>query len=55
MNTKFCPLPPRPGAPHTFVTTETFLATFDLLGLRDLPELELAIRGAGEEIQTVQT
>lgn len=32
---------PRPGAPHTFVTTETFLVTFDLQSLRDLPELEL--------------
>ncbi|MEM9247157.1 MAG: SMC-Scp complex subunit ScpB [Pseudomonadota bacterium] len=35
------PRAPRPGAPHTFVTTETFLATFDLQSLRDLPELEL--------------
>ena len=32
------PRAPRPGAPHTFVTTETFLATFDLQTLRDLPE-----------------
>ena len=31
----------RPGAPHTFVTTETFLATFDLQTLRDLPEMDL--------------
>lgn len=37
------PRSPRPGAPHTFVTTETFLATFDLQTLRDLPELELAV------------
>jgi segregation and condensation protein B len=36
------PRSPRPGAPHTFVTTETFLATFDLKTLRDLPELDLA-------------
>ena len=36
------PRSPRPGAPHTFVTTETFLVTFDLQSLRDLPELELA-------------
>ena len=36
------PRAPRPGAPHTFVTTETFLATFDLQSLRDLPELDLA-------------
>ncbi|MEM1149007.1 MAG: SMC-Scp complex subunit ScpB [Pseudomonadota bacterium] len=35
------PRSPRPGAPHTFVTTETFLVTFDLQGLRDLPELEV--------------
>ena len=35
------PRSPRPGAPHTFVTTETFLTTFDLQSLRDLPELEL--------------
>ncbi len=34
------PRSPRPGAPHTFVTTETFLVTFDLQSLRDLPELE---------------
>ena len=33
------PRSPRPGAPHTFVTTETFLVTFDLQSLRDLPEL----------------
>ena len=36
------PRSPRSGAPHTFVTTETFLATFDLQSLRDLPELELS-------------
>lgn len=36
------PRSPRPGAPHTFVTTETFLETFDLQSLRDLPELELS-------------
>jgi len=35
------PRAPRPGAPHTFVTTATFLVTFDLHSLRDLPELEL--------------
>lgn len=35
------PRSPRPGSPHTFVTTETFLVTFDLQSLRDLPELEL--------------
>lgn len=36
------PRAPRPGAPHTFVTTSEFLATFDLQSLRDLPELELS-------------
>jgi len=36
------PRSPRPGAPHTFVTTETFLTTFGLHSLRDLPELELS-------------
>lgn len=35
------PKSPRPGAPHTFVTTAKFLAAFDLQSLRDLPELEL--------------
>ena len=34
------PRSPRPGAPHTFVTTAEFLATFDLQSLRDLPELQ---------------
>lgn len=33
------PKSPRPGAPHTFVTTPEFLVTFDLQSLRDLPEL----------------
>ncbi|GFE66979.1 SMC-Scp complex subunit ScpB [Litoreibacter roseus] len=32
------PRSPRPGAPHTFVTTEMFLMTFDLQSLRDLPD-----------------
>lgn len=35
------PKSPRPGAPHTFVTTPEFLATFDLQNLRNLPDLEL--------------
>lgn len=38
------PRAPRAGAPHTFVTTETFLTTFDLQSLRDLPELNLETR-----------
>lgn len=48
------PRSPRPGAPHTFVTTETFLTTFDLQTLRDLPELDLAIDGANEQARTLQ-
>ena len=35
------PKSPRPGAPHTYVTTPEFLVAFDLQSLRDLPELEL--------------
>ncbi|MEQ8699632.1 MAG: SMC-Scp complex subunit ScpB [Bauldia litoralis] len=31
------PRSPRPGAPHTFVTTETFLVTFDLQSLPITP------------------
>jgi segregation and condensation protein B len=42
------PRSPRPGAPHSFVTTETFLATFDLQSLRDLPELGLPLASGGE-------
>lgn len=41
------PRSPRPGAPHSFVTTETFLATFDLQSLRDLPELGLPLAAGG--------
>lgn len=48
------PRAPRAGAPHTFVTTEQFLVTFDLQSLRDLPELDLAVGNAGEEIQPTQ-
>jgi len=48
------PRAPRPGAPHTFVTTEMFLTTFDLQTLRDLPELELVAGNADVETQTVQ-
>ncbi|WP_417255185.1 SMC-Scp complex subunit ScpB, partial [Celeribacter sp.] len=43
------PRSPRPGAPHTFVTTEAFLATFDLHSLRDLPELEIAVGETGSD------
>lgn len=40
---------PRRGAPHTFVTTATFLTTFDLQTIRDLPELELTNRDETEK------
>jgi segregation and condensation protein B len=48
------PRAPRPGAPHTFVTTETFLTAFDLQTLRDLPELELAVGNASKETEATQ-
>ena len=48
------PRAPRPGAPHTFVTTATFLVAFDLQTLRDLPELDLSVEDADEEAQTLQ-
>ncbi|KKN08426.1 hypothetical protein LCGC14_1056830 [marine sediment metagenome] len=35
------PKSPRPGVPHTFVTTAEFLAMFDLQSSRDLPELDV--------------
>lgn len=34
------PREPRRGAPYTFVTTDLFLATFDLETLADLPDQE---------------
>lgn len=34
------PRSPRRGAPYTYVTTEQFLAAFDLQSLRDLPDFE---------------
>jgi len=48
------PRSPRPGAPHTFVTTEMFLATFDLQTLRDLPELDSAVGNADGTARTAQ-
>ncbi len=48
------PTAPRPGAPHTFVTTATFLTMFDLQTLRDLPELDLAVGNADETARTAQ-
>lgn len=47
------PRAPRPGAPHTFVTTPEFLAMFDLQSLRDLPELEIATSFDGLEAQKI--
>ena len=35
------PRAPRPGAPHTYVTTEGFLVTFGLRSLRDLQDMEM--------------
>lgn len=48
------PKSPRPGAPHTFVTTTEFLATFDLQTLRDLPELDLAAGEVDEEARILR-
>lgn len=48
------PRAPRPGAPHTFVTTETFLATFDLQSLRDLPELDLSVDDENEDARILR-
>lgn len=48
------PRAPRPGAPHTFVTTEKFLVTFDLQSLRDLPELDLTVGKADDEVRTLR-
>lgn len=36
------PRSPRKGAPHTYVTTEQFLATFGLESLRELTDIEMA-------------
>ena len=35
------PRSPQPGAPYTLVTTRTFLSSFGLETLRDLPNVEL--------------
>jgi len=40
------PRSPGPGAPYTYVTTDTFLSVFSLASLRDLPDLE-ALDDAG--------
>jgi segregation and condensation protein B len=34
------PRSPEPGAPYTYVTTDTFLSVFGLASLRDLPDIE---------------
>jgi segregation and condensation protein B len=47
------PRAPRQGAPHTFVTTEAFLATFDLQSLRDLPELDSSFDEAATGSQEI--
>ncbi|WP_417679520.1 SMC-Scp complex subunit ScpB [Pseudodonghicola sp.] len=44
------PRSPRRGAPYTFVTTEKFLAAFDLESLRDLPDRE-QLEDAGVIVQ----
>lgn len=36
------PREPRRGSPHSFVTTDAFLAAYDLQSLGDLPEMEQA-------------
>ncbi|MCC5961409.1 MAG: SMC-Scp complex subunit ScpB [Rhodobacteraceae bacterium] len=44
------PREPRRGAPYTFVTTDTFLAAFDLTSLADLPDREqLNDAGLGQD------
>ena len=48
------PKSPRPGAPHTFITTVGFLAMFDLQGLRDLPELDLTLDEVDEEARILR-
>ena len=48
------PKSPRPGAPHTFVTTPEFLVTFDLQSLRDLPELDMAVDGPHENARILR-
>src|SRR5271169_6970418 len=40
------PRSPQPGAPHTYVTTPTFLALLGLPSLRDLPDLDRLEEGA---------
>jgi segregation and condensation protein B len=49
------PREPRRGAPYTFVTTETFLATFGMQSLRDLPDPEqLDDAGLAERLDVLQ-
>jgi chromosome segregation and condensation protein ScpB len=48
------PKSPRPGAPHTFVTTPEFLAMFDLQSLRDLPELDLVVDEPEEKARVLR-
>jgi len=48
------PKSPRPGAPHTFVTTAEFLAMFDLQSLRDLPDAE-SLQDTGHQLNEDQS
>lgn len=45
---------PRLGAPHKFVTTDSFPTTFDLQSLRDLQELDLPIYDANKEARILR-
>ena len=48
------PRSPRRGAPYTYVTTEKFLAAFDLESLQDLPDREqlqdAGVAGEGPQV-----
>ncbi|AUH67004.1 SMC-Scp complex subunit ScpB [Paracoccus zhejiangensis] len=44
------PREPRRGAPQTFVTTDQFLATYDLQSLADLPEMDASSAGPSEDL-----
>lgn len=44
------PREPRRGSPHTFVTTDQFLATYDLQSITDLPEMDTNSSGPSEDL-----
>lgn len=48
------PREPRRGAPYTFATTETFLATFGMESLRGLPVPEQMQGGTGCTVKAAQ-